>query len=346
MGGEMQGVRFAKSADGTALAWRRSGDGPPLVKAATWLTHLDYDRTSPIWSHQTAFHETHFDYLRYDERGCGLSDRRVGTLGLEIWVADLRAVVEAAGMPRPFTLLAQSQGAATAAAYAATYPEDVAQLIICGGFTRGADHRGDPKKAALNRAVIEVLRQGFDEEIPAFRDLFAARFVPDGDPKRTTWLGDLCRKSTTPEAAAALLTARAEIDASPYLSQLTLPTVVFHAEGDAQVPLSEGHFTARNIAGAEFIALPSDNHILQEEEPAWQVYKRELLARTGQDEPQATLTPREEAILALMCEAKSNKAIARVLDVSEKTVRNHATHIFAKLGVTSRAAAIVKAGRR
>jgi len=342
----MQGVRFARSQDGTSLAWRRSGAGPPLVKAATWLTHLDYDRESPIWSHQTAFHETHFDYLRYDERGCGLSDREVGALGLDIWVADLRAVVEAAGMPRPFTLLAQSQGAATAVAYAATYPEDVAQLIILGGFTRGADHRGDAQKAALNRAVIEVLRQGFDEENPAFREVFAARFLPDADAERRRWLGDLCQKSTTPETAAQLLTARAETDASPYLARLKLPSLVMHAEGDTLVPLSEGHFTARHLEGAEFLALPSANHILQAEEPAWDTYKQELLARTGQDKPQAALTPREEAILALMCDAKSNKAIARDLDVSEKTVRNHATHIFAKLGVTTRAEAMVKAGRK
>ncbi len=341
----MQGVRFASSPDGASLAWRRSGSGPPLVKAATWLTHLDFDRESPIWSHQTAFYETYFDYLRYDERGCGLSDRDIGALSIDVWVQDLRAVVEASDIPRPFTLLAMSQGAATAVAYAARFPEDVAQIILCGGFVRGADHRDDPKKAALNRAIIEVLRQGFDEDDPAFRDLFMARFVPDGDPERRHWLGELCRRSTTPESAARLLTARAEADATAFLSYVTAPTTVFHSEGDAVVPASEAHFIARNLSGAEVITLASDNHILQADEPAWDAFASEVLRRTGQTAQQADLTPRERSILDLICDAKSNKDIARTLDVSEKTVRNHATHIFAKLGVATRAEAMRKARR-
>ena len=341
----MQGVRFAKASDGTALAWRRSGSGPPLVKAATWLTHLDYDRESPIWAHQTAFLETHFDYLRYDERGCGMSDRDIGALGVETWVGDLRAVVEASAVPRPFTLLAMSQGASTALAYAARYPEDVALIVLCGGFVRGADHRGDPQKAALNRAVIEVLRQGFNEGNPAFRDLFMARFVPDGDAERLAWMSELCQRTTTPEAATTLLLARAEVDATACLADVTAPVLIFHAEDDAVVPVSEGHFLARHLSEADFISLPSANHILQADEPAWDIFAREVLARAGLDAPAEELTPREAEILSLICEAQSNKQIARALDLSEKTVRNHATHIFAKLGVLTRAEAMRKAGR-
>ena len=340
----MQSVRFVETHDGISLAWARNGSGPPLVKTATWLTHLEYDRESPIWAHQSAFFESHFDYLRYDERGSGLSERETGDdLTLETWVADLRAVVEASGIPRPFTLLGYSQGAATALAYAATYPEDVARIVLCGGFARGVDHRGNPKAAALLHSVIDVFQQGFDDENPVFRELFTSRFVPDTDPVRQHWFGDLVRKTVTPETGAKLLNARANVDATDYLPRVQAPTHVFHAEDDRVQPISEGQFIARRIEGAEFTRLPSQNHILQEDEPAWEIFSRALLDCTGQaGAGHPDLTPREAQILDLICAAMPNKAIARELDMSEKTVRNHATHIFAKLGVTTRAEAILK----
>lgn len=339
----MEHVRYATAPDGTALAWRRSGTGPPLVRAATWLTSLEHEHESPVWAHWAKFHQQHFDYLRYDERGCGLSDRKINALDLDTWVGDLRVVIEAAEMPRPFTLLGQSQGAATAVAYASRFPEDVGLLVLAGGFARGVDHRGDARAAALYHAVVEVFRQGFDEENPAFREVWTSRFVPDGDPQRTKWFADLCRTAMTPENAARLLTARAAVDASDALPDVTCPTLVLHAVDDVVVPFAEGQLLARRIRDAEFVSLPSANHILQENEPAWERYASAILARTARGSPDdVALTGRESEILALICAAKSNKEIARELDLSEKTVRNHATNIFAKLGVSTRQQAILK----
>ncbi|QMU60105.1 MAG: hypothetical protein GKR98_13570 [Boseongicola sp.] len=92
------------------------------------------------------------------------------------------------------------------------------------------------------------------------------------------------------------------------------------------------------------VAVPSANHILQASEPGWGIFREELLRFTGISSglTVAGLTDREQAILDEICAAKSNKAIARDLGVSEKTVRNHATHIYAKLGVATRQEAILK----
>src|SRR3546814_9452297 len=76
--------------DGVRLAWAASGHGLPLVRAANWLTHLDYDADSPVWRHWLRFLAGHYHYVRYDERGCGLSDWEVGELTLESWIGEDR----------------------------------------------------------------------------------------------------------------------------------------------------------------------------------------------------------------------------------------------------------------
>ena len=118
------------------MAYAVSGKGPPLVRVATWLTHLDYDWESPVWHHWLDGLGQVNALIRYDERGCGLSDHEVGNLSVDAWVADLESVVDAAGI-EDFSLLGISQGAAIALVYAARHPERVSHLILYGGFTAG-----------------------------------------------------------------------------------------------------------------------------------------------------------------------------------------------------------------
>ena len=340
----MTPVRFATAKDGVSLAWTRSGSGIPMVKAAAWLTHLEYDRESPIWAHWVKFFESNFDYLRYDERGCGLSDRQAGTLDVETWTNDLERVVQAADLPKPFVLIAMSQGTAAAVTYAAKHPKDVSHLILLGGYARGVHHRGNPEAASFYDAIVDVFRMGWGSNNQAFREVFTKRFVPDGDAVKIGWFNELCQRATTPEIGAQLLQARGKMDASDALEEVSCPTLILHAEGDQVAPLEEGRLLARKIPSAEFIVLPSDNHILQDDEPAWQIFCDQVLEFVGCEklDPDRLLTPREREILAGICQAKSNKEIARDLGVSDKTVRNQVTRIFAKLGVGTRQEAILK----
>ncbi|QSX78884.1 alpha/beta fold hydrolase [Agrilutibacter solisilvae] len=343
-------IRYIATADQINLAWTQTGRGMPLVKAATWLTHLQYDLESPVWSHWIRFLDEHFRYIRYDERGCGMSDWKVKDLDLPRWVDDLESVVDAAQIDRPFALLGISQGAATAIRYAVRHPERVSHLILYGGYAIGSSR--NPASAELYQAVQDVVRLGWGRDNPAFRQLFTSRFVPGGTQQQIDWFNELCRRTTSVENAGALLAARGNVDVREYLSQVRVPTLVLHASHDQIAPLSQGHYLAGHIPGATFVPLDSRNHVLLEHEPAWQQFQQAVLEFTGQSAQAARdavlqqLTDRERMALRLLCEGRSNAQIGWELGISEKTVRNHVSNLYRKLGVRSRAEAIVLAHRQ
>jgi pimeloyl-ACP methyl ester carboxylesterase/DNA-binding CsgD family transcriptional regulator len=342
-----QSIRYVATADQINLAWTEIGHGIPLVKAATWLTHLQYDLESPIWSHWVRFFGEHFHYIRYDERGCGMSDWKVHDLALPQWVDDLECVVDAAGIDRPFVLLGISQGAATAILYSIRHPQRVSHLILYGGYALGSNR--NPAMAELYQAVQDVVRLGWGRDNPAFRQLFTSRFVPGGTQAQIDWFNELCRRTTSVENAGALLAARGNVDVRDALAQVRTPTLVLHASHDQIAPLEQGRYLASHIPGADFVQLDSRNHVLLEDEPAWQAFQQAVLDFTGQsaakpspeDALMRELTPRERMTLQLLGEGRSNAQIAWQLGVAEKTVRNHISNLYRKLGVHSRAEAIV-----
>ncbi len=345
-----QKVRILRTADGVNLAWATAGSGPALVRAATWLTHLEYDWDSPIWHHWLTFLTSHFYVIRYDERGCGMSDWESNDDSYKRWFDDFDAVVDAAKPKKPLILLGISHGAQPAISYAVRFPEHVSHLILCGGYARGWGARDDSEGARQFRAIIQLTRSGWGQDNPVYRQLFTSRFIPGGTPEQLDWFNELCRKTTTPEIAARLLEERVRASVTELLPQLKVPTLVLHATRDEVVPLSEGRLLAAKIPNARFVQLESRNHILLENEPAWERFKEEVLLFTGvarvddaEDRVFAALSPREREILVELAEGYTNSEIGLRLSISEKTVRNHITHIFEKLGVQSRAQAIVLA---
>ena len=255
-------------------------------------------------------------------------------------------MVEAARPAEPVTLLGISQGAATCIHYTLRHPERVARLILYGGYVHGALKRNVPAAQVAYRAMIDLARVAWARDNPTFRQVFTSRFIPGGTPEQLDWYNDLCLKTTTGEIAASLLEARGLMDISAALSQVRVPTLVLHARGDEVVPISEGRALASGIPGAEFVELDSRNHVLLEPEPAWQRFQEAVLAfvppgAAAGDPAFAALSPRERQVLALMADGLSNTDIAERLQISDKTVRNHASNLFDKLGVWSRAQAIV-----
>lgn len=345
---ESQSIRFATAPDGVRLAWTVTGAGPPLVRAATWLTHLEYDWESPAWRHWLAFFSGHFRTIRYDERGNGLSQHDARDLSPACWETDLATVIGAARPETPFTLIGISQGAAPAIAYAARHPENVERLIIYGGYTRGWKTRNDPELEKRWQAIIDLTEIGWGKPDPTFRRLYTAQFLPEGSEAQRSWMDDLCRRTTSPANAAELMRSRGQVDVSDALTRVQVPTLVVHAKNDEVVGFGEGLKIASGIPGAEFVQLDSRNHILLEDEPAWTRFQQVMLEFTGRDSAGeadvfSTLSERERAILAKLSQGLSNADIGEALFISEKTVRNHITRIYAKLGVNSRAQAIVLA---
>ena len=312
------------------------------------MTHLEYEWESPVWRHWIRFFTDHFRFIRHDERGCGMTDWNVGDVSFERWVEDLEALVDVVDPPEPFALLGISQGAATCISYAVKHPERVSRLVLYGGYARGTFERGDPDKERLYRALIDMTRLGWGKDNPAFRQVFTSRFVPGATDEQIGWFNELCRKTTSPEIAARLLETRAVINVVDLLSKVDVPTLVLHSRDDDVIPIAEGHILAGGIRGAQFVELDSKNHILLEGEPAWERFCEEVLdfmeirdSAAGEDSAFNSLTAREREVLALITEGLGNAEIAARLSISEKTVRNHVSNVFDKLGVWSRAQAMV-----
>lgn len=348
-GSRAQTIRYLTASDGVRLAWAVAGTGAPLVKAANWLTHLSFDLESPIWRHWIALFAEHYRFARYDERGCGMSDRLPGEISLARWVDDLDEVVEAACPGTPVTLLGISQGAAACVGYAARRPDRVARMVLYGGYARGIWKRGDVDRGREYGAIVELSRL-WGSDNPAFRQVFTSRFVPGATAEQVRWFNELCRKTVSPGMAGRLLAARAELDVSDLLADVRAPTLVLHAREDNVVPIAEGQLLAAGIADAQFVELDSRNHVLLDHEPAFRRFAEVVLEFTGAGavagDPFAVLTAREREVLGLLCTGLSNAEIAADLRISEKTVRNHVSHVFDKLGVWSRTQAIVFARER
>lgn len=350
-------VRFHTTTDGVKLAYALTGNGPPLVKAANWLSHLEYEWVSPVWRHWFAFFASRNRLLRYDPRGCGLSDWIDERLLLEYQVADLTAIVEAAGLER-FAVIGLSQGAAIAVEYAVRNPQRVSHLILCGGYAQGWARRGDPAQTRQGSALAETIRIGWGHDNPAFRQLFASLFIPGATEEQSHWFAELMRVTTRPEIAARILESLGEIDVTERLPLVKAPTLVMHVRHDARCPYEQGRLLAAGIPGAQFVTLEGRNHILLENEPAWAHFRATFCEFLGHGSgapavrlapggvaPNAValgeLTTRETEILRLVAAGASNLQISGKLFISEKTVRNHLTSIFDKLNVSSRAQAIV-----
>ena len=344
-----QEIRFCKSFDGTRIAYAVTGEGPPLVKAQHWLTHLEYEWQSPIWRPWISALSKRHRLVRMDARGCGLSDRGLETISFETFVRDLEAVVDALGLER-FALFGHSQGGAIGIEYAVRHAERLSHFVLLGAYARGWFKRGlPPERVEELEAQLKLVETGWGREDDAsYRRMFASQFMPGATLEQLHSLSELQRVSATPRDAVRLLRAMWELDVSSSLPQVRSPTLVVHARGDLRCPFEQGRAIASTIPGARFVPLESQNHILLEHEPAFKQFFDELNAfvpgAAGERFP--ALTPREGEILEHIAQGLDNAQIAARLELSQKTVRNHITRVFDKIGVESRAQAIVLARER
>jgi len=270
-----QRTYFCKAADGTRLAYATLGAGPPIVKVANWLSHLELDWQGPVWPSWLDLLGRGRCLVRYDARGNGLSDWNPPAVTFEHFVSDLATVFDAAGVERA-PVVGLSQGAAVATAYAARHPERVSALILVGGCARGWRVKGHPALDQRFEAMMVLMRQGWGGRNAAFRQIFTKAFFPDATRELADWWDDLQRRTTTPENAANLLSSLGDIDVRDEMARVKVPTLVLHARDDATVPVSDGIELASGIEGARFVPLDSANHVLIPGEPAWHRFVAEV----------------------------------------------------------------------
>jgi pimeloyl-ACP methyl ester carboxylesterase len=242
------------------------------------MTHIDYDWHSPVWRHWLVDLSRRHQLIRYDERGCGLSDWNVPTYDFDTWVSDLETVVDAIGLDR-FRLLGISQGGAVATAYAARHPERVSHLVIYGGYAQGRVTRAaSAEEVRIRQLEVELARHGWGRDDPAFRQVFTAGFMPEGTRELWDSFNELQRQTTSAENAGRVLEVSGAIDVVDAARHVRARTLVLHARGDRRPPFAQGRLLATLIPDSRFVALDSINHILLADEPAWPRFLSEVEA--------------------------------------------------------------------
>ncbi|HVP43933.1 MAG TPA: alpha/beta fold hydrolase [Terriglobales bacterium] len=280
-----QKICFFTTDDGVRIAYSTAGSGPPLVKAANWLNHLEFEWKSPIWRHWIPELTRRHTLIRYDERGNGLSDWNIQDFSFEAWVRDFDQLIDTLGL-KHFALLGISQGGAVAVSYAVRHPERVSRMILYGAFARGWSMRNAPQEVERRTALLTLIKFGWGKDNPAFRQLWSSLFTPDAPPEQFDWFNELQRVTTSPENAVELLSAGGRINVVDLLPSVRCPTLVLHSAGDAVVPIAEGRLLASRIPGARFVELPSRNHLVMAHEPAWKVFTREVRSFLEEDAAQ------------------------------------------------------------
>lgn len=268
-------VQFCRTADDVRIAYAQAGDGPPLVWAAHWLSHLSHSWESPIWRHWTEEFARDRAFIHYDERGNGLSDWENPEFSVDAFVRDLEAVVDSLGLER-FDLIGSSKGGATAIAYAARHPERVSRLILLGTFAQGWRVRGDAAEIERREAIITLARQGWAQDNPAFRQIVTSLLMPDATLEEMQAFNDLQRISASAENAARLLRSSGVTNVLDLLPAVKAPTLVLHGRGDTSMPFAQGQLIASRIPNARFVPLDTRNHVLLPRDPAWAHFVREV----------------------------------------------------------------------
>jgi pimeloyl-ACP methyl ester carboxylesterase/DNA-binding SARP family transcriptional activator len=275
-------VQFCTTSDGVRIAYACVGDGPPVVWAAHWLSHLAFSWESPIWRHWTEEFAKDHSFVHYDERGNGLSDWDNPTFSVDAFVGDLEAVVDALGFDR-FALIGSSKGGATAMAYAARHPERVSHLILCGAFAQGWRVWGNEAEIARREAIITLTRQGWAQDNPAFRQILTSLLLPDATVEEMGCFNDLQRISASAENAARLLQSSGDVNVLDLLPGIAAPTLVLHCRDDAAMPFAQGRLIASRIPRATLVPLESRNHVLMPRDPAWAAFVREVRRFLGEE---------------------------------------------------------------
>ena len=338
-----QQVRFCKSFDGVEIAYAVSGNGPPVVMLPTWLTHLEYQWRTVAWGPWLEALSSRYTLVRFDPRGCGLSDRDADNLSFESSVRDLEAVVDAVGLDR-FSMVGICQGGPLAIEFTARQPARVHKLVLYGTYARGKNRRPIPMEPEKAKLMLELMEVGWAQEDHAFMRVFATQFQPEGSIEHLRSWCELQRVATSAANAVRLTRFTFDVDVQESAARITCPTLVVHPDRDAAVPVEEGRLLAQLIPGARFLQLSSPNHFLLRDEPARATLVEALHAflplPAGDEGSFAGLTGREKELLHFLARGLDNCQIAAHLEISEKTVRNHVSSIFTKLEVQTRAKAV------
>jgi pimeloyl-ACP methyl ester carboxylesterase/DNA-binding CsgD family transcriptional regulator len=336
-------IRFMQFA-GHRVAYAVTGDGPPLVAPAWWVSHLELDWRDHAFRGLWESLGVDCTVVRYDRLGVGMSDREVRgqELTLDGEVALLAAVLDELALEN-VVLVGGSSGGCAAIAFAARHPERVQRLLLYGAYADGSSITSPE----VREAIVATVRSHWGLGSRLLADIF----LGDADGAEQERVARYQRAAASPETAAALLELIYRNDVRAELERVRAPTLVVHRRGDRAIPYHLGRELAAAIPGATLLPLEGTAHFPWAGD--WRSVARAL--RSGlvpeagprlADEPAAVLlSGREREVLALVASGLSDQEIADQLVVSYHTVHRHVANIRHKLGRGSRTAAVAEAAR-
>lgn len=342
-------IRFCTTSDGVRLAMGLYGSGPPLVRAGTWLSHIEDDALPGSFSRPyTDAFARHFRYVTYDERGTGLSDRNVEEVSLDAWVSDLEAVVDSLALER-FSIYGHSMGAPIAVRYAALHPERVERLVLLNGFATSyfTTSKADAAITAEAETLLRIAQIGWGRKTSEFRKVFATRFAPSASLAQLDTFDRMQQRANTPDMAVRTLEAQFRVNVKADARALRCPVLVMHVSGDQLIHATQGRSLAGLIPGARFVPVPGDYHLPMPGDGAFDQVLTEALAFLGADQiAKVSLTPRQREVLQQVAAGHTDKSIARQLGLSPRTVEMHVAAALRALGAGTRAEAVHRAAKR
>ncbi len=240
-----QQIRFCKGADGAHIAYAVVGsDGPVVIYVTGFPSHLELEWERPTSRALLEALAAGSILVRYDMRGCGLSDADVADFSLPALVRDLEAVVDAFGA-KTFALLSMGMlGGPTAITYAAAHPDRVSRIVLCSAFVSGARVAAPSRQAAF----IEYTEKF---GVPVLD--YAESDNPDTGIDRTG--RDILHAAASPMIQASLLRTLYGVDIESELGGVTMPATVLHGRNDKIIPFDEGRRLAAQLPGAEFVPI-------------------------------------------------------------------------------------------
>jgi pimeloyl-ACP methyl ester carboxylesterase/DNA-binding CsgD family transcriptional regulator len=336
-------IRFLPFA-GRRVAYAATGEGPPLVAPAWWISHLELDWADPAFRGFWQSVGEGRTLVRYDRLGVGMSDREVldDDLTLDTDVAVLRAVLDELSLEK-VVLFGGSSGGCAAIAFAARFPERVDRLLLCGAYADGS--------SITTREVQESVASTVRSHWGLGSRVLADIFLGESDSAEQERLARYQREAASPETAAALLELTYRNDVRAELKHVHAPTLVVHRRGDRAIPYHLGRELAAAIPGATLVPLDGNAHLPWTGD--WQAGARALRsvlapeapARLAGEPAAALLSSREREVLALIANGLNDQEIAEQLFLSPHTVHRHVANIRNKLGRGSRTAAVAEAAR-
>ena len=266
----LQHSRFAFVPAATALriAYTICGSGPTLIRAPHWMSSINLELDSPVWRHWIALLARHHTLIRFDQRGCGLSDRDGVEFSFERFVDDFEAVVEAACLDR-FDLFGFSGGATTGIAYAARYPHRVNRFIIAAALPMARfQRRRLPNFVKRRQCSSKRSNSVGPTKIRHFVSSLRRCSSPTATVDQFRLFNEQIRLTTPPANGKRIIEAIWNADIRSEAAKLQRPALVFHSRQDGRIPFEQGRELAGLILGARFVPLESRNHLIFETEPA------------------------------------------------------------------------------